>query len=574
MRIIDFNAEGALAAALRALWCGLFRHAWWIMRVVPSDTEEEEEEEEEDTNNLEVVEILDGTEVGTDDELDGEDDAIAEENGAQYDSALNLEQEPATIEETRCLLRIFEKVGVQNFAVRAAESGTQCWRTIFNRRMSTVETAREFAFSSKWTPEARELFNCAHSMRKISVFSLAEVQIIRDGSQRCMLCGTKCPGSRAVYALVGNATANTTCLPVHARRTRAKNKPKPVPGSGYSAKAWCRASIDNLHTLHKEYVDGYDKLVQDEETSDKPFDAFLGYFVVGDRCSQYVEASFILQNMPVSQAHYAEQILTSRAESETPVGREDFPSASEHLAIEWLSELEICMDVIRNNKNRLLAECHIPIDHRVWEAVDGWLYNKAGECLEDDTTRVRGFEPRKIKDLANDHSAPEDDVNRQWRNALLAVAGARGRERLRQWKETLAGKPLCDDADGCSELGEEDEQQQEEEMEQPKRKRARRVQGATVATSRRVTRRAAAIANVRTANAQQPEEPVEDQPEPHLEEAPEELMQPGLKEELMDLSKRILAAGNRMIEAEIDTEHVRSVLNCATTLLDARRHVS
>ena len=188
------------------------------MRVVSSDTEEEEEEEE-------AVEILDGTEVGTDDELDGEDQAIAEENGAQYDSALNLEQEPATIEETRCLLRIFEKVGVQNFAVPAAESGRQSWRTIFNRRMSMVETAREFAFSSKWTPEARELFNCAHSMRKISVFNSAEVEIIRSGSGRCMFCGTKCADSREVYALLGNANATRTCLPVRTRRPRANSNP-------------------------------------------------------------------------------------------------------------------------------------------------------------------------------------------------------------------------------------------------------------------------------------------------------------------------------------------------------------
>ena len=126
------------------------------------------------------------------------------------------------------------------------------------------------------------------------------------------------------------------------------------------------------------------------------------------------------------------------------------------------------MDVIRNNRNRLLAECHIYFDNRVWQAVDSWLYKKAGEALEDDTT----WEPepaRKIKDLAKDQSAYEDDVNRQWRNALLAVAGARGRERLRQWKQTLAGKPLDDDSDYCGESSEEDEEEQEEQMQQPQR---------------------------------------------------------------------------------------------------------
>lgn len=536
------------------------------MRVVPSDTEEEEEEED-------AVEILDGTEVGTEDELDGEDHAIAEENGAQYDSALNLEQEPATVEETRCLLRIFEKVGVQNFAVPAAESGRQCWRTIFNRRMSMVETAREFAFSSKWTPEARELFNCAHSMRKISVFNSAEVEIIRNGSERCMFCGTKCADSREVYALLGNANAKKTCLPVRTRRQRANSKSKPVPGSGYSAKAWCRASIDNLHNLHKEYVDGYERLVQEQESSTQSFDAFLGYFVVGSNCSRYVEASFILQNMPVSQAHYAEQILTARAVSQNPVDRDEFPTATAHLAKEWLCELETCTDVIRNNRSRLLAECHIPIDNRVWQAVDGWLYNKAGEALEDDTTWEPGTDPRKIKDLAKDQSAYENDVNRQWRNALLAVAGARGRERLRQWKQTLEGKPLNDDSNCCGELSEEDEEEQEQQVEQPQRKRARRAPTATATTSRRVTRSAAASANVNVVETQQFEDAAEDEPEPQQEEAPAEPIQPGLRIELMELSKRILAVGNRMIEAEIDTQHVRSVLNCATTLLDARRHV-
>lgn len=432
---------------------------------------------DDESSDADEVRELSDSEDAPNDEPDApgsesEFEAVQQENDAEYSTFLDTDHEPATVEKTRSMLRVIEKVGAMNYYCKKSPEHAG-WKAAFDNRFSMVDAVRQQAFSARWTAEARRLFDKAHSLKKIMVQSDEEIEIVRDGTGQCMLCGTKCAGNREIFALIGHENSargsckSPRCLPAGA-----------PPGSGYSAAEWCRAPIDGLHRLHAEYVDAYDMLL-DESVGLRGFNAddhpspreealpecFLGLFVVGTTCARHVEATFVVQSMPVAAAHYAEQALREHVSkhSKSP-GPDTFLTAGEDMAVEWLDELETCTDVIRTGSTtRPLPR--IAEDVGIWDPMMAILRAVAKKAEYDDT-----YGPEEAPAEEGPVSL-EEAARLGWPAAqaqiwktMLAVGGARARRMLAAHRAAGSDKRVAD---------EEDDPEDEEVPEEPAGKRRR-----------------------------------------------------------------------------------------------------
>ena len=402
---------------------------------------------DDDSSDEEVREVSD------DDQSELE--AIARENAAEYPTYLDTAHEAATIEKTRTMLRVVEKVGAQNYYCRKSPQHAG-WKAAFDNRFSMVDAVRQQAFSARWTAEARRLFDKAHSLKKIMTRTDEELETVRDGSGQCMLCGTKCAGNREVFALLGHENdargsgKGRRCLPAGA-----------PPGSGYSAAEWCRAPIDKLHRLHAEYVDAYDELLDEDDglagynyddhpnpwEEDLP-ECFLGFFVVGTTCARHVEATFAVQSMPVAAAHYAEQALREYvAKHDKSPGPDAFLTAGADMAVEWLDELETCTDVIRTGSTtRPLPR--IAEDGDIWNPMMRILRAVAKKTEYDDT-----YGPEEAPAEEGPVSLEEAErlgwpaAQQQIWMTVLALGGARARQMLAAHRAAGSDKRVADEED-------------------------------------------------------------------------------------------------------------------------------
>jgi hypothetical protein len=431
-----------------------------------------------------------------------EREAVARENAAEYSTFLDTDHEPATVEKTRSMLRVIEKVGAQNYYCRKSSQHAG-WKAALDNRFSIVDAVRQQAFSARWTAEARRLFDKAHSLKKIMTQSDEEIEAVRDGSGQCMLCGTKCAGNREVFALLGHE--NDSMYSSKMRRCLPAGAP---PGSGYSAAEWCRAPIDKLHQLHAEYVDAYDELLDEDNglagynyddhpnpsEEDLP-ECFLGFFVVGTTCARHVEATFAVQSMPVAAAHYAEQALREYvSKHDKSPGPDTFLTAGADMAVEWLDELETCTDVIRTGSTtRPLPQ--IAEDRSIWEPMMAILRAVAKKAEYDDAydpvvARVQEAGPVSLEEAARlGWPAAQQQI---W-TSMLALGGARARARLRQHGDAAGGEARGAD--------EEDDPEDDEVSEEPAGKRRRSSARVAAARPRPEKRRGRAATNAARSRA-------------------------------------------------------------------------
>ena len=403
------------------------------------------------------------------------------------DEAEDLDEnlDPGQIEQFVNVLLAYE-AGVRNHDMSNADKhkDTRALVQSYDRFLSLVQTLRQQALSARWDAGVRRGINASWGYHEVTstvkaaanVMAVDEqVKTLRNGpTVACMLCNQNCEaGSMRFFNLFGQRPPYEECE-------------RAGPLGAFSADAWIKANLSDLHAMWERLEDAY--LCEDMKEEmrcmsqtpcvaerELPAEA-LGTVAVGADCARMFEAAMYLQTLPIVLMHD----IALRLEREA-AGRDGIPPRTsksivveqhgKEMAAETLRELELV--------KRALARpgVHGPLPESVGVPRVQELYAEYESDLAEllvpaaaaaSQPRARSWRQSVVVD--DDDVPPPIEILRSRYARLLGLTGARARR-------SFAGS-----AEGVVEGADGREEDERDERDRPngqaaKRKRAPRSDG-------------------------------------------------------------------------------------------------
>ena len=230
------------------------------------------------------------------------------------DEAKDLDEnlDPGQIEQFVNVLLAYE-AGVRNHDMSNADKhkDTRALVQSYDRFLSLVQTLRQQALSARWDAGVRRAIDASWGYHEVTstvkaaanVMAVDEqVKTLRNGpTVACMLCNQSCEaGSMRFFNLFGQRPPYEECE-------------RAGPLGAFSADAWIKANLSDLHAMWERLEDAYRcEDMKDEMNcmSQTPSQAMrelpaeaLGTVAVGADCARMFETAMFLQTLPIVLMH-------------------------------------------------------------------------------------------------------------------------------------------------------------------------------------------------------------------------------------------------------------------------------